>query len=1663
MGSGASSGDRSVDVKSFLEALLGETLLASTGVVETDKAFTGKKQVGLYFAAERYPRCKTFTPKLKRVYEIVKDKGLEIVFCSSDKKHELFEEFRQEMPWLALPFESKDKVMALKQKFKVTALPRFVLVDAETGELITEDGRSSVERDPKGEKFPWKIPSFEEALPSQFHKGQETVGKEFIEGKTVGLLFSGGWTRQGVDLASRLANWYAGVKADVGDKFEIIYCGCDTDELMMTDFYKKQQEEGGTWLAVPMSEQGLLDQCFGIRKVPAFVIVDAKGQIINKNAKCIPDLPAKASDFPFPPPPIGLLSSSDEILKPAMCLMLENCEEELQNKIIQTMNPIAEKYVKAGELLFFAARRVSPVSATFRTMANLPQADEVTRQEEDFDSDRGDEEDDESAALAAESADVPSLILVDLATSGEIYAGRMSPEMNGEGVENMIKLWKSGELHTMMKKKKTRRFAMVCHFYQEDARLKLDMVIMNTIISAAARAGDLRLANQVLRQALQLGLRPSTVTFGALISAALRADDLKEAESWLESCREEGLQPGAPMMTPFISYAARQKDLAMAESWFHRMLAERISPDVVTYGSMISVANKLGQADAADGWLQRAIKEKVAPNKICFGMVISALATASSIDAATQRLDDMVGNGFPAEAREVNAVLKACARASSSRAGAAKILDRIVSWRVHPDTMTKKYLERSMGADALERVPLAHGKFLTNGLGGTVPVSKEARAQRAKAANFPGFMGEEFGYLWEREDGYLGNAGFIYGVLLTDPDLQVDMLQHPVSQADRQTVRANHPEMADALDLEAAALKAGVSQSYAASIAGLVNGGQYQVILCASKGIGQLLLALPSFAFPLPLVLLNGAEPPAPMDVGKTPGFGPDFAELGRQCVGHPKVPRLVLTSHGSEASGAVRRAAMSGVDGEGEREPLVALVFDISGVLADRFWQASPLGDTCWRHLPSTKRDPHDQLLESIPSFPGPVRFAQLLLEQMDLTPGSRFRAVTLKRSQSSQRDMCPPRLDENVYDILFDAQAHQMQVVLKHVKTGDQTPISKILAAEGQYATRRIRFFRYYQERSSQLNSLEGAEEGDPRIQWAQHMIHELLAMNKNLGNFLWTGFMTPATAQPRFGSDLLELILEVELARLGGAYRGYSRGHLDAEHRLQGQYSLLGNSLDAFLARRAEELREQRLLEFNMTNRDERELQQFLEGEAEYFKSHSVKELDGYVRRELTIDHNIPWEEVQQKIQESLHDLGTEDHFRNAGSFGHSSNFRFFVDGKVWLSAGCEEADFAFIQDFVTENLRQRSRKLSFIATHVDLENGRYQELPKDLIPPQFFERNGYQVLAYRKLGDAQRAFLGQNPWERFHNVDESDQTTEIWVPGFGLAEPKSKIFGHFKELPLGEIGRGGTTAQLYLYDTKLRARSTPGEVALWTAVQVNQASWWEPQLYMITPDLQSGDESLIFSSQEEFFQLLLRTIFEQELLSARNLWLTGIKKDGVRKASRSFPQMGGREGELEELMGALAKANVVLQEKQAGNRFSMRPTNAKRVWSTGHFSVECREDLCRLLLDLELLRSTSTPAISKQQAVMLMNRTLRYCPALALEQIRPWREAFRALLGDLIEELRSLSPKLRQEELGDLTPLLQRFRQRLALGVERHNTFTDLQKEVNAILSFLPSRT
>merc|ERR1719183_2045745 len=94
----------------------------------------------------------------------LKDKGLEVVFVSSDKDQAAFAEYYGGMPWLALPFGT-DKKASLDKKFKVQGIPTVILLDAD-GNVLNKDGREAISNDPTGEDFPWRQKTLAELLSS---------------------------------------------------------------------------------------------------------------------------------------------------------------------------------------------------------------------------------------------------------------------------------------------------------------------------------------------------------------------------------------------------------------------------------------------------------------------------------------------------------------------------------------------------------------------------------------------------------------------------------------------------------------------------------------------------------------------------------------------------------------------------------------------------------------------------------------------------------------------------------------------------------------------------------------------------------------------------------------------------------------------------------------------------------------------------------------------------------------------------------------------------------------------------------------------------------------------------------------------------------------------------------------------------------------------------------------------------------------------------------------------------------------------------------------------------------------------------------------------------------------------------------------------------------
>ncbi|KAK9117164.1 hypothetical protein Sjap_016111 [Stephania japonica] len=102
------------------------------------------KNILLYFSAHWCPPCRAFLPKLIEAYHEIKakDDGFEVIFISSDRDQEAFNEFFSSMPWLALPFGDERK-KSLSRTFKVSGIPTVIAIGA-NGKTVTDEARGII-------------------------------------------------------------------------------------------------------------------------------------------------------------------------------------------------------------------------------------------------------------------------------------------------------------------------------------------------------------------------------------------------------------------------------------------------------------------------------------------------------------------------------------------------------------------------------------------------------------------------------------------------------------------------------------------------------------------------------------------------------------------------------------------------------------------------------------------------------------------------------------------------------------------------------------------------------------------------------------------------------------------------------------------------------------------------------------------------------------------------------------------------------------------------------------------------------------------------------------------------------------------------------------------------------------------------------------------------------------------------------------------------------------------------------------------------------------------------------------------------------------------------------------------------------------------------------
>ena len=140
-----------------MESLLGPQLFAS-GLTKKSNAFVSKPTkeivrnkdfVLLYFSASWCPPCQAFSPVLIDFYQrYAAEFKLEVVYVSSDRSLNEFNDYYGKMPWAAIPTDSGAAKMKsdLAGKLQIRGIPALIVLDAKSGLFVTAETREQIQK-----------------------------------------------------------------------------------------------------------------------------------------------------------------------------------------------------------------------------------------------------------------------------------------------------------------------------------------------------------------------------------------------------------------------------------------------------------------------------------------------------------------------------------------------------------------------------------------------------------------------------------------------------------------------------------------------------------------------------------------------------------------------------------------------------------------------------------------------------------------------------------------------------------------------------------------------------------------------------------------------------------------------------------------------------------------------------------------------------------------------------------------------------------------------------------------------------------------------------------------------------------------------------------------------------------------------------------------------------------------------------------------------------------------------------------------------------------------------------------------------------------------------------------------------------------------------------
>lgn len=285
--------------------------------------------------------------------------NLEIVFICADDDEDVDEpiylKYLAEMPWISVPLNDRQKQKSLMKKYHIYRIPMLVIIDGETGKVITKNGIGCIEDDPKGEGFPWRPRPFKEVIEGKLltNAGCEVDALTALQGKITGLYFSAHWCPPCKHFTPVLSAMYDKLKSE-GRNFEVVFVSSDRSIDSFGQYFKTMP-----WLAIPYDDARIrqLKSIYDVYGIPTLIVIDENGKVITKDGRTAVNADIQGKEFPWHVKALNELTDvTAGSLKEGPCtiLLTEGNKQDMQ-AAKELLQELAEKEQQREEqrLLFF--------------------------------------------------------------------------------------------------------------------------------------------------------------------------------------------------------------------------------------------------------------------------------------------------------------------------------------------------------------------------------------------------------------------------------------------------------------------------------------------------------------------------------------------------------------------------------------------------------------------------------------------------------------------------------------------------------------------------------------------------------------------------------------------------------------------------------------------------------------------------------------------------------------------------------------------------------------------------------------------------------------------------------------------------------------------------------------------------------------------------------------------------------------------------------------------------------------------------------------------------------------------------------------------------------------------------------------------------------------